>query len=251
MNILLLGHEDIASLYALNRLIELLPEHRYTAFTSGVPAASNKLPAALSELAQVDAKLCSKYLSNHKVSEVLRAARKLSAPNSKKGVATLRRCGPDLIVSIRYRRILRDAAIGVPRQGVLNLHSGILPDYRGVMATFWAMLNDEEEIGCTLHTIVDGTIDTGPIIGLSRTPVRTDWSYLANVLELYPDGCRMMVDAMRKISAGGTLETSPQTGESHYYSAPQPDDLERFLAMGLRLADANDLEDFLDRHDLI
>ena len=88
------------------------------------------------------------------------------------------------------------------------------------MATFWAMLNDEEEIGCTLHSIVDGTIDTGPIIGLSRTPVRTDWSYLANVLELYPDGCRMMVDAMRKISAGETLATSPQTAEGHYYSMP-------------------------------
>jgi len=32
---------------------------------------------------------------------------------------------------------------------------------------------------------------------------------------------------------------------------PQSDDLERFAAMGLWLADANDLDDFLDRHDLI
>jgi len=101
------------------------------------------------------------------------------------------------------------------------------------------------------HTIVDETLDTGPIIGLSRTPVRRARTYLANVLALYPDGCRMMVDAVKKISAGETLETSPQSGEGHYYSMPQSRDLDQFSAQGLRLADGNDLEDFLDRHNPI
>ncbi len=101
------------------------------------------------------------------------------------------------------------------------------------------------------HTIVDETLDTGPIIGLSRTPVRRDRTYLANVLALYPDGCRMMVDAVKKISAGETLQTSPQSGEGHYYSMPQSRDLDQFSAQGLRLADGNDLEDFLDRHNPI
>ena len=49
-----------------------------------------------------------------------------------------------------YRRILKAAAIQIPRHGVLNLHSGLLPAYKGLMATFWATLNGEEEIGCTL-----------------------------------------------------------------------------------------------------
>ncbi len=135
-------------------------------------------------------------------------------------MAALRAFEPDLFISLRYRRILKTAAIEIPRYGVLNLHSGLLPEYKGVMVSFWAMLNGEEEIGSTLHTIGDGTIDTGPINGLSRNPVRTDWSYLAHVLELYPDGWRMMVDAVRKNSLGETIEKSRQTGAGYYYSMP-------------------------------
>ena len=243
MNILLLGHEDIASLYALNRLIELLPEHRYTAFTSGVPAASNKLPAVLSELAQVDAKLCSEYLSNHKVSEVLQAARELSAPNSNKGLAALRRCGPDLIVSIRYRKILRDAAIGVPRQGVLNLHSGILPDYRGVMATFWAMLNDEPKIGATLHRIVDSGIDTGPVIGISRTDTNHGESYLANVLRLYREGCSMLATAIGELERGRSLAELPRSSSpGPYFSMPDEAAIQAFTAKRLKIVTGKELK---------
>ena len=247
MNIILLGHDDIASKIALRFVVSQLPEHNYKLFLSGPSAAGEiPLPEPLARLSMLDKTFYDSLPWN-----IGGGTDELPAPNSSDGATALRAFEPDLFISLRYRRILKPAAIEIPRRGVLNLHSGLLPQYQGVMATFWAMLHDEEEIGCTLHTIIDGTIDTGPIIGLSRTSVRTDWSYLANVLELYPAGCRMMIDAIRKISAGETLETSPQTGESHYYSAPQPDDLERFLAMGLRLADANDLEDFLDRHGLI
>ncbi len=247
MNIILLGHDDIASKIALRLIVGGLPEHHYKLFLSGpLSAGSKPLPEPLARLGQLD-----KLFFDSLPWDIDCEPKELPAPNSADGMAALRACDPDLFLSVRYRRILKSAAIEIPRHGVLNLHSGLLPEYKGVMVTIRAMLNGEEEIGCTLYTIVDGTIDSGPIIGLSRTPVRTDRSYLANVLELYPDGCRMMVGAVRKISAGETLETSPQTGEGHYYSMPQLHDLERFTAMGLRLADANDVDDFLDRHDVI
>ncbi len=247
MNIVVLGHDDIASKIAIRLIVGGLPEHNYKLFLSGPLAAGrDRLPEPLVNLGQLD-----KGFYDSLPWDIGCEPDELPAPNSDDGVATLRACDPDLIVSVRYRRILKSAAIEIPRHGVLNLHSGLLPEYKGVMATFWAMLNGEQELGCTFHTIVDGTVDTGPIIGLSRTPARTDWSYLANVLELYPDGCRMMVDAVRKISVGETIETSRQTGEGHYYSMPQSDDLGRFTARGLRLGDANDLDDFLDRHDLV
>ena len=247
MNIILLGHDDIASKIVLRLIVGQLPEHNYRFFLSGPLAAGKnplpKPPVGLGELERSFYDSLSWGIDG--------ATDELPASNSDDGVAALRACGPDLFISVRYRRILKTAAIEIPRYGVLNLHSGLRPEYKGVMVSFWAMLNGEEEIGSTLHTIGDGTIDTGPINGLSRNPVRTDWSYLAHVLELYPDGCRMMVDAVRKISLGETIETSRQTGAGYYYSMPQSDDLGRFTAMGLRLGNANDLDGFLDRYDLI
>ncbi len=243
MNIILLGHRDIASLFALNRLIALSPEHHYTAFTSGTLTAEKPVPDALVELARIDAQLCKQYLAEYPVANVLRAAPELQAPNSPAGLQLMADCEPGLIVSIRYRRILRDAAIGMPRHGILNLHSGILPDYRGVMATFWAMLNDEPEIGATLHRIVDSGIDTGPVIGISRVQTQPRESYLANVLGLYIDGCSLLantVDAM--IRGEFRCVVPPPTGSGRYYSTPDEAALQRFSAKNLSLVRGNELD---------
>ncbi|HAZ78734.1 MAG TPA: formyl transferase, partial [Porticoccaceae bacterium] len=39
---------------------------------------------------------------------------------------------PDLILSIRFGLILPQTIIDLPKYGVINLHSGLLPVYRGV-----------------------------------------------------------------------------------------------------------------------
>ena len=243
MNIILLGHRDIASLFALNRLISLCPEHNYSAFNSGTLKSPKRVPDALSKLANVDADLCSRYLAEYEVDSALRSARELEAPNAPAGLQLLADCEPDLIVSIRYRRILRDDAIAIPRHGILNLHSGILPDYRGVMATFWAMLNEEPEIGTTLHRIVDSGIDTGPVIGISRVKTRPRESYLANVLSLYIEGCTLLANAIKalnsgKISRGALRPTAP----GRYHTTPDDAAIERFLAKNLSLVRGNELE---------
>jgi methionyl-tRNA formyltransferase len=85
----------------------------------------------------------------------------LAAINRDDGFEFVRSFAPDLIVSIRFGQIFRPPLIALPRLGIINLHSGILPDYRGILATFWAMLHGETEIGCTLHYVTDAGIDTG------------------------------------------------------------------------------------------
>ena len=243
MNIILLGHRDIASLFALNRLIALSPAHDYTVFTSGAGTSEKTVPDALVELARVDAELCKQYLAEYPVANVLRAALELQAPNSPAGLQLMADCEPDLIVSIRYRRILRDDAIGMPRHGILNLHSGILPDYRGVMATFWAMLNDEPEIGATLHRIVDSGIDTGPVIGISRVQTQPRGSYLVNVLGLYIDGCSLLANTVDAMIRGEVRRVvPPPTGSGRYYSTPDEAAMQRFSAKNLSLVRGNELD---------
>jgi len=243
LNVILLGHRDIASLFALNRLISLCPEHNYTAFNSGTLESQNPVPDALLKLAKIDAALCSQYLAEFEVARALRSARELEAPNSPAGLQLLADCEPDLIVSIRYRRILLDDAIAIPRHGILNLHSGVLPDYRGVMATFWAMLNEEPEIGATLHRIVDSGIDTGPVIGISRVKTQPRETYLANVLNLYVEGCTMLANALKVVNSGKIQHDAlPAMDQGRYYSTPDEAAIERFSAQNLILAGGDELE---------
>lgn len=245
MNIILLGHHDIASLYALDRVIGLLPEHRYSVLMSGELDARSTGNRAFETLVQADADLCTRFLSGAvrgPVAAQLTASppTSLSRPNSPQGLRVLEALQPDLIISVRYRRILREAAIAIPRRGVINLHSGILPDYRGVMATFWAMLAEEKNIGTTLHGIVDSGIDTGPVIGIHKRATRPKKSYLSNVLGLYAGGCNMIADAVREIAAGRKLSTRPQMTEGQYFGPPDRPDLQRFEAAGLTLIDGGE-----------
>jgi methionyl-tRNA formyltransferase len=243
MKISLMGHFDLPSLTALNRIVSGAPNHAYSIFLSGAQASTKDVPEALQLLAAIDRSLSKRFLEDGQTSPILKKTKDLPAPNSAEGLELLRSADPDLIVSIRYRRILKEAAIAIPKNGVLNLHSGILPDYRGVMATFWAMLNGEREIGCTLHRIVDSGIDTGPIINIARQPLQAGATYLANVLRLYRPGCDAMLAAIAEIGAGREPAARPQiAGSGRYFSTPEAPDLARFHGQGGILADGAELD---------
>lgn len=60
--------------------------------------------------------------------------------------------------------LIRNELIKLPKIGILNCHMGILPFYRGMDCTYWALLNkDHDKIGFTTH-LMDVGVDTGNII---------------------------------------------------------------------------------------
>jgi methionyl-tRNA formyltransferase len=164
-------------------------------------------------------------------------------PNGPAGLDLVKSFAPDLILTIRYGAILKADVIGIPPYGVLNLHSGILPAYRGVLATFRAMLNQETEIGCTLHYIRDASIDTGDIVAIHRQPLRRESSLLRNILNLYPAGIEMVCNALQTLEQGGDLSFSvQQRGAGNYYSYPTAQEWDEFTRRGWRVADPSDLQ---------
>lgn len=247
MNITLLGHNDIASLFALDRVMRLMPEHDYSVFLTGDLKSRGDTDPRLAELAKADGQLCEQLIAGALVGQVskqLVSPAELASPNSPEGLKTLAALEPDLVISVRYRRILHPNFVRIPRYGVINLHSGILPDYRGVMATFWAMLAGEKEIGTTLHRIVDAGIDTGPVIEINRRTMRPASSYLANVIGLYADGCDAIMRATRTLAANGNLAGEPQTARGRYFRSPDSDALDRYGDRGLYLFDGRESLEF-------
>lgn len=149
--------------------------------------------------------------------------------------------GPDLVLSIRYGTILKEKVISLPELGILNLHSGKLPDYRGVMATFWALLNDEQSLDTTLHYIDDPGIDSGPIVSTTSLDVVPGNSYLWHVLELYKEGCQLLAEAVAKLSAERELPAITQSGEGNYYSFPSAQHIEEFQGKGKTFYEIDDI----------
>jgi len=168
--------------------------------------------------------------------------------NSPDIINELRALSPDLIISIRYGGILKDNAISVPPKGVINLHSGILPKYKGVMATFWAMYNKDTEIGTTLHTIEDASIDTGRIINVSKMATSATTSYLGHVLALYQQGCIDILAAVEVLNSGESLNSRPQESTESYFTFPTEIECSDFEKDGFKLVDEDDYLAFIHKH---
>ena len=261
MNIIILANRDIASNYALNLLLPKLNEHKVTVFLSAKVGGTSKKSAALIKLKFFEQDLynliiapllanpdkrSSDFLTFEQMTAVCQQpVTELNNINSAEGLATLDKAQPDLILSIRYGVILKNEAIRKARLGVLNLHSGLLPNYRGVMATFWAMLNGETTIGTTLHYINDANIDTGDIVDTTKIKVDSSRSYLSHVLELYQQGSNLMANIVNKIANGKTIACQPQIDSGNYYSFPNDEELSAFTAKGLTLVDEQELTQFI------
>ena len=247
MNIVLLLNNDIASNLALNLLMPELSNHSVSVFLSSKVGGQGSRPKALQELADFEQNVVYSLLNKWAFASENQSAiattfksyddiaqhygievTLLNEINTPSGINKLSELVPDLIISVRYGVILKQQVIGIAKYGVLNLHSGILPAYRGVMATFWAMLNGERKIGTTLHFIDDSTIDTGRVIATSTLAVQADKSYLWHVLSLYFGGCQLILQAIENIVGDGKLEAIIQSDAGHYYTFPTQTELDLF-----------------------
>jgi len=83
--------------------------------------------------------------------------------NSQRSLNTIKNFNPDLLVSILGNQIFKKPLIDLAPKGCINLHTALLPKYRGLMPTFWVMKNNEKHTGVSVF-VVDEGIDSGPII---------------------------------------------------------------------------------------
>ena len=108
---------------------------------------------------------------------------------------------PDLI-TVFGTSLIRGPLLERGRLGIVNLHGGLSPDYRGADCTFWALYNNEpDKVGFTLHFINPG-IDTGDLIAHIRPEVHeTD-----RELQLFWRGAQESADVygelLRRLAAG-------------------------------------------------
>ena len=76
----------------------------------------------------------------------------------------------DIIVVAAYGQILPDSVLSLPKFGCINVHTSLLPKYRGAAPIHWAILNGDKETGITLMKMDQG-LDTGDIITQQTTTI--------------------------------------------------------------------------------
>ena len=90
---------------------------------------------------------------------------------------------PELLLSFHYRNMVGAKVRELFPAGCLNLHSALLPRYRGRCPINWVLVKGETETGVTVHHMVDKA-DAGDIVGQKRVEIKGEddaWSLTKRV----------------------------------------------------------------------
>ena len=126
-------------------------------------------------------------------------------------LAQLKELDPELIVVAAYGRILPDDILALPPKGCINVHSSLLPKYRGAAPINWAVINGDAETGVTImHMATE--LDAGDIIDQVSTSIDPDETVEAVHDRLAALGGELLVKVVGEIAAG-TAKRTPQDHE--------------------------------------
>lgn len=126
-----------------------------------------------------------------------------------KFIDELRALQPELIVVAAYGQLLPQSILDLPRYGCLNVHTSLLPKYRGAAPIQWAIAHGDTETGVTIMKM-DAGLDTGPTLAQRRTPISPE------------DDSATLHDRLARLGAELLVETIPDYVAGKIQPRPQP-----------------------------
>lgn len=146
----------------------------------------------------------------------------------------LRRLGTSLIVSVSCPQIFHKPLIDLPPLGCLNIHGAILPEYRGVMPSFWMLANGEKNAGVSIF-FVNEDIDGGDLCGQRIFEINEDETLDEFLRRSKAVAAGLLLDVLSDIENGSVSRQPLELGKGSYFSWPGREDARRFRAAGRRL----------------
>ena len=130
-------------------------------------------------------------------------------------LAIVQELQPELIVVAAYGRILPEEILQAAPYGAINVHSSILPKYRGAAPINWAILNGETVTGDTIMYMAK-ELDAGDIIRCAETAIDPDEDAQALTARLAELGAKTLVDVVADMGRGTVARTPQDHSRSTY-----------------------------------
>ena len=130
-------------------------------------------------------------------------------------LAIVQELQPELIVVAAYGRILPEEILQAAPYGAINVHSSILPKYRGAAPINWAILNGETVTGDTIMYMAK-ELDAGDIIRCAETAIDPDEDAQELTARLAELGAKTLVEVVADMSRGNLTRTPQDHSRSTY-----------------------------------
>ena len=122
---------------------------------------------------------------------------------------------PELIVVAAYGRILPGDILDYPPCGCINVHSSLLPKFRGAAPINWSILNGDKTTGVTIMHMAPA-LDAGDIILQRETAIGPDETAPELFQRLAELGGGLLVEAVEQIAKGEATRTPQLEADATY-----------------------------------
>ncbi len=112
-----------------------------------------------------------------------------------------------------YGRILPGWILSAPRLGCINVHSSLLPKYRGAAPINWAIAKGETDTGVTIMQM-DAGLDTGAILSQCSTPIGDEETAAGLTPRLARIGAELLIETLSKLEHGEITPTLQNDAEA-------------------------------------
>ena len=154
--------------------------------------------------------------------------------NNQDNISKIKSLDLDLIISIAGNQIFKKQLIDSVKFGIINLHSALLPKYRGLMPSFWVLANNENETGVSVFFVDEG-IDSGPILVQKKIEIKNQ-TQEELIWQLKYLGADAIIEACLFIKQFGfnTPTSENEDEKMTYFSKPTRKDVQLFRSHGKR-----------------
>ena len=135
-------------------------------------------------------------------------------------------------MSLQGNEIFKKPLLDLAPKGCINLHTAMLPKYRGLMPTFWVMKNNEKYTGVSVFFVDEG-IDSGPIIVQEKVEIGNS-TQAQLIMRTKKIGMKLIVKAVNLITENNLVLLPNPESEKTYYSFPTRKDVIEFKKIGKR-----------------
>lgn len=151
--------------------------------------------------------------------------------NDKKTIEILKKIKPSYVIAQVPQKIKPEILI-LAKKGFINKHASLLPQYRGLYPVFWALLNNEKQMGFTFH-LMDQKIDAGKILLQTKISVKNGDSVYSLYKRIFTQAGESLVKLVSDLDEKQITPKNMKNGGS-YYSHPTKQDIKKLVDKGIR-----------------
>lgn len=155
----------------------------------------------------------------------------INNPNNIQFIKYLESKKLDFIISYSAPSIFKEEILNIPKYNCINLHCSLLPDYSGIMPSFWVLFNNETYTGSSVH-LMDSKIDNGKLVLQEKININGIKSIYKINLVTKKIGGELMLKSILGIVNKTIDFKSNKVDESKYHTWPTDEEIKIFIKNG-------------------